>query len=69
MSRDQTVVDLAQVAAPLPLHSHRIAPTLPHARLVHRANRLRMGMLGSDDPLATVTEFFFIPLDRFEKSL
>ncbi len=69
MHHDHAVVDLAEVAAPLAVCAHRVASALPHARLVHRANRPRMGVLGSHDLLAAVTEFFFIPLDRFEKSL
>jgi hypothetical protein len=69
MHHDHAVVDLAEVAAPLALDACRVVAALPHPRLVHRANRLRMGVVGSDDLLAAVTEFFFIPLDRFEKSL
>ena len=69
MHNDHAVVDLAAVAAPLPLYAHRIASALGHSRLVHRANRLWMGVVGSHDLLAAITEFFFIPLDRFQKSL
>jgi len=69
MNPDHTVVHLATVAAPLPVHPDRLAPALGHARLVHYPDRLGMGMLGGHDLLTTVAELRLVPLDRFEKTL
>jgi hypothetical protein len=69
MDRDHTVLHLATVTAPLPVHSDRLAAALAHTRLVDHPNRLRMGMLGGHDLLATVAELGLVPLDRFEKTL
>lgn len=69
MDSDHTVVHLSPVAVPLPTDSHRFFATLGSARFVHATNGLGMGVVLGDDLLAAISEFFFIPLDRFEESL
>jgi len=53
----------------LPRDAHRVVPALGDPRLVHHADRLRVGVLVGHDLLASVEEFLFIPLDGFEKTL
>jgi hypothetical protein len=69
MYSDHAVINLASVAAPLPLRAHRLASALGHARLVHHADRPRMASVPGHNFLATVAKFFFIPLDPFQESL
>ena len=69
MNAHHAVVDLAAVAVVLPARAHRLLAALGRARLVDAADGLGMGLLLGDDLLAAVAEFFFIPLDRFEKAL
>jgi len=69
MNAHHAVVDLAAVAVVLSAHAHRMSAALGRARLVDAADRCGMGVLPGDDLLAAVAEFFFIPLDRFEKAL
>ena len=69
MDSDHTVVDLAAVAVVLSRDGHRVVAALADPRLVHRADGLRMSMVRNHDLLAAVAELFFIPLDRFEKTL
>ena len=69
MHSHDAVVDLAPVAVPLPRDAHRVVAALGRPGLVHHADRLRVSMLLGHDLLATVEEFLFIPLDRFEKTL
>jgi len=69
MNTHHAVVDLPPVAVPLAGDSHGLLAALGRARLVHTADRLVMGMLSSDNSLATISEFLFIPFDRFEKTL
>jgi hypothetical protein len=69
MDSHHTVVHLSTVAVPLASHAHRVVAALGDPRLVHDADRLRMTVLFGQQLLATVVEFFFIPLDRFEKTL
>ena len=63
------VVDLPAVAVPLTGNSHGRFAALGSARLVHATDRLGMGMILGNDLLASIAEFLFIPLDRFEKAL
>jgi len=63
------VVDLPPIAVVLPTDAHRLFAALGRTRLIHAANRLWVRMVGGDDLLAPISEFFFIPLDRFEKAL
>jgi len=64
-----TVVDLPPVAIPLAGNSHGRFAALGRARLVHATDGLGVGMILGDDLLAAISEFLFIPLDRFEKAL
>jgi hypothetical protein len=69
MHSHHAVVHLAAVAAPLALDSHRLFAALGRARLVHQTNGLRVRVVLGHELLATVLQFLFIPLDRFEKAL
>ncbi len=53
----------------VPMHAHGFFTALGCARLVHATDRLEVGMVARHNLLALISEFFFIPLDRFEKSL
>jgi len=69
MNSDHAIVDLAPIAVPLPGNAHGMFAALGRARLVHTTDGLGMGMVPGNDPLAAITQFFFIPFNRFEKSL
>jgi hypothetical protein len=69
MHSHHTIVHLAPIAIPLPVHAHGVRAALGNPGLVHYADRLRVSMLLGHDLLATVVQFFFIPLDGFEKTL
>ena len=69
MNNHNTVVDLPSVSIPLAGNSHGRFATLGRARFVHATDGLGVGMILSDDLLTTISEFLFIPLDRFEKPL
>ena len=69
MNRHHAVVHFATVAVPLPRDPHRLATALGRARFIHAPDRFGGGVLLSHDPLAAVSQLFFIPLDRFEKAL
>jgi hypothetical protein len=63
------VVDLAAVAVVLPRGTHGFAAALGDAGLVHVANGLGMRVVASHDLLTAISQFIFIPLDRFEETL
>ena len=69
MNCDHTVVDLPPVAVPLATGSHGLVAALGRARLVQATDRLRVGVLGGNDLLAPISQFLFIPLNRFQKAL
>jgi hypothetical protein len=69
MHSHHAVVHLAPIAVPLPRDAHRVVAALGNPRLVHDADRVGVTMIFGHDLLATVVELFFIPLDRFEKTL
>ena len=69
MDAHHTVVDLSPVAIVPPTDAHGLLAAFCCARFVHAADRLRVGMVPGDDPLAAISQLFFIPLDRFEKAL
>jgi hypothetical protein len=64
-----TVVHLSAVPIPLATDSDRLFTTLGRPRLIHAPDGIGMSMVLDDDLLAAISEFFFIPLDRFEESL
>jgi hypothetical protein len=64
-----TVIHFALVAIPLSSHAHGVVTALADPRLVHHPDRFGMSVVLGDDLLASIPEFFFIPLDRFEKTL
>lgn len=69
MHSHDAIVDLAAVAVVLPPRADRLAAALANARLVHAPKGLGMRVIASHDLLATVSQFLFIPLDRFQKAL
>lgn len=69
MHSHDAIVDLAAVAVVLPPHANRIAAALANARLVHAPNGLGMRVVTGHDLLAAVSQFLFIPLDRFQEAL
>jgi hypothetical protein len=69
MHSHHAVVHFAPVAIPLPPDAHRVVPTFGNGGFVDHAERVGVSMLLGHDLLATVMEFLFIPLDRFEESL
>jgi len=69
MHRHHTVVDLSPATIPLAAGADGLVATLGHTRLIHAADRLGMGVLRGHNLLASISELFFIPLDRFEKAL
>jgi hypothetical protein len=69
MYSHHTVIDLAAIAVVLPTRAHGFAATLAGAGLVHAADGLGMRVLARHDLLAAVTQFLFLPLDRFQEPL
>ena len=69
MNAHNTVVDLSTIAIPLAASTHRMLTALGCARFVQATDRLGMCMVFGDNFLTAVSELFFIPLDRFEKTL
>lgn len=69
MNAHDAVIDLASVAVVLATDTHRLFATLGRAGFVHTADRIGMRMLGGDNLLTAISQFFFIPFDRFEKPL
>lgn len=63
------IVDLAPVAIVLPTRPHRFAAAFGNAGLVHAPDGLGMCVLASHDLLAAISQFLFIPLDRFQETL
>ena len=69
MHSHSAIIDLAAVPVVLPSCAHRFAATLGGAGFVHAPNGVGMRVLASHDLLAAVSQFLFIPLDRFQKAL
>lgn len=69
MHSHDAVVDLAAVAVVLPPRADRVGAALADAGLVHAPNGLGMRVVASHDLLAAVSQFLFMPLDRFQKAL
>ena len=69
MDTHHAVVNLPPITVVLPADAHGFFTALGCARLVHAADRLGVRMVVGHNLLASISEFFFIPLDRFEKPL
>jgi len=69
MHSDHAVVDLPLAAQPLAANSHGRLAAFGRARLVHATDRFAVGVLLGHNLLAPVSQFLFIPLDRFQKAL
>ena len=69
MDSHDAVVDLASVAVVLPRGSDSFLAALGDAGLIHAADGVLVRMVLRHDLLAPVSQFLFLPLDRFEKAL
>lgn len=69
MDSHSTVFNLTAIAIVLSLRSDGMVAALGCAGLIDAPNRVGMSMLLSDNRLTAVTQFFFVPLNRFEKTL
>ena len=69
MNRHDGVVDLPAIAVPLACNSHGRFAALRRARLIHATNGVGVRVLLGHNLLASVSQFLFIPLDRFQKAL
>ena len=69
MDRDDAVLDLAQVPAPLPLHTGRVRPLLDEAGLAGQADRHAGRVLGRDDLLDSIAHALLVPGQVREKLL
>jgi len=69
MNGNRTVIDFTTVPIPLAIDAHRLLAALRRAGLVHATDGLGMGMVFGDNLLAPISEFLFIPLDRFKEAL
>ena len=69
MNTDHTVIHLSPVAVPLATGADGLVAALGGARFVHATNRLGVGVFLGHNLLAPVSQFLFIPLDRFQKTL
>jgi hypothetical protein len=69
MDSHHAVVQLPAVAVVLSSHANRIVAALADTRFIHAADGFRVSMIPSHNLLATISQLFFIPLDRFEKTL
>lgn len=63
------VLDLASVAVVLTLDACRMFAAFGGAGFVNATDGVDVGVLGGDDVLAVVSQFLFVPGDRFEESL
>lgn len=69
MDAHHTVVDLATVSIVLACGPDGLLAALCNAGLVHTADGFEMRVVLSHDLLASISQFLFIPLNRFEKAL
>jgi hypothetical protein len=69
MHADDTVVDFAATAEPLPGGADRLVTALGRSRFINAADRLGMGVLACDQLLALIAQVGFLPLDRLQESL
>lgn len=69
MNAHNTVVHLPTVAIVLTTGAHRFLAALGRAGLIHATDRLGVRMVLDHDLLASISQLFLIPLDRFEKAL
>ena len=69
MNRDQTVVDLSDVAAVLPLHAGGVIAFFRVAGIIDDANRLRIGVIASHNLLESIAELEVVPDIAVQKLL
>lgn len=69
MHSHHAVIDLSAVAIVLPPHAHGLAAAFGNAGLIHATNSLGMRVVASHDLLTAVSQFLFIPADRFQEAL
>jgi hypothetical protein len=66
MHTDDTVLDLAATAQPLPRGTDRLLAALGRPRFIDAADRFRVMVVASYQLLTLVAHALLIPLDRFE---
>jgi hypothetical protein len=69
MHADDTVIDLAATAQPLPPGADGLLTALGRPRFIDAADRLGVAVLACHQLLALVANFLLIPLDRFQQTL
>lgn len=69
MNAHNAIVDFSAVAVPLAGNADGVFAALGRPRLVDATDGLGMGMVFGNDLLTAISEFLFIPFDRFEKAL
>jgi hypothetical protein len=69
MDSHHAIVHLSFIAVPLSSDAHGVLTALAHPRFIHGADGFGVSVVADHDLLATIAQFFFIPLDRFEKTL
>jgi hypothetical protein len=69
MNPNHAIVDLAPVAVPLPRNARGMLAAFCRAGFVHATDRFGMSVVLSNDLLAAISQFLFIPLYRLEESL
>jgi hypothetical protein len=69
MHADDSVVDLAATAQPLPRGADGLVATLGCPRFIDAADRFRVIVLACHQLLALVANRLLIPLDRFQQTL
>ena len=63
MHADDTVLDFAATAQPLPRGAHRLVAALGRSRFIDAADGFRMAVLACHQLLALVAHGILIPLD------
>ena len=69
MHADNTVVNFATTAEPLPPGTDRVVAALGRSRFIKAADCLSVGVFVGNQLLALVADAAFIPLDRFQETL
>jgi len=69
MNSYNTVFNLSSVAVVLPGCADGTASAFGCARFVNQTDGIGVGVVASDDLLATIAKLFFIPLDGLQKPL
>lgn len=69
MNSDNTVFHFAATSQPLPRHADGVIAALGCSRFINAPDRLGVGVILGDEPLAAIANAGSIPLDRFQQTL